>query len=362
MANIARATSCRIGVNCPDGKSPKYKFFPISITVTSRYDMLPILERLDEATEKLLELLLYFLDVKCDVGAKGRLTYDVESSYSGPHLPRESTSNAVEWKGPNGPGFLSLIELAFAYRDGRKDFYSHMIAQACESLRMKSLGCLVKVYGDAGVPLKFCDPYALVSGASWQAVDEAVEIVQAFIKRDQNQPPPQLLPPSEYKNPMLLSQAQPPSIADFSRQISIPVEEYPTKQLMGLLIGKQGCTRRDLENRFGCRIEILGKGTTGRNGYPYDKDKPPHALVTGDNHASVDAASKMIESMIKERIESDDSTATSSVVRIKLPLWLQQDRQAKEDLFCKTFCCFEPLFGNEFLTCCSLCSFTHILS
>lgn len=367
MIDIARETNCGIYVKCPDGISSKYNFFPISITFTdrtSRYDRQPTLNRLDQAREKVLELLLSFLDVKDDVGAKGRLTYDVLSSYDGLHLPMDSTSNAVVWRSPNGAlRFLSLIELPF------DDFYSTTILQACESQRMKSLGCLVKGYGDAfGTHLRSCQPYALVSGASWQAVDEAVEMVQAFI--NQHQPPPQDLPlskrtPTTSENALLPSQTQPLSNVN-SRQVYIPVEEYPTKQLVGLLVGNQGCTRRDLENRFGCRIEVLGKGTEGRKGHraagfgPSGEVEPPHALITGDNSASVYAASKQIESMIKERIESDDfvsltlplqspylsqSTKAISVVRMKLPLWLQQSRKEKEELFCKmilfTWPCFQ---------------------
>lgn len=373
VLSIARETNCGINVKCPDGKSPKYNFFPISITIThrtSRYDRQPTLDRLDQAREEVLELLLSFLDVKDDVGAKGRLTYDVLSSYDGLHLPMDSTSNAVEWRNPNGARrFLSLIELPFVHCNERNDFYSTTILQACESQRMKSLGCLVKGYGDAfGTPLRSCGPYALVSGASWQAVDEAVEIVQAFI--NQHHPPPQVLPlskgtPRTSENAMLPSQTQPPSNLN-SRRVYIPVEEYPTKQLVGLLVGNQGCTRRDLENRFGCRIEVLGKGTEGRKGHraagfgPSDIVGPPHALITGDNSASVYAASKQIESMIKERIESDDfvsltlplqspylsqSTKAISAVRMKLPLWLQQSRKEKEELFCKmilfTWPCFQ---------------------
>ena len=151
MIDIARETNCGIHVKCPDGKSPKYNFFPISITFMdriSRYDHQPTLNCLDQAREKVLELLLSFLDVKDDVGAKGRLTYDVSSSYDG--LPIDSTSNAVEWRNPNGAQrFLLLIELPFVHCNERNDFYSTTILQACESQRMKSLGCLVKGYGDS---------------------------------------------------------------------------------------------------------------------------------------------------------------------------------------------------------------------
>jgi hypothetical protein len=330
--------------------------FPISITIThrtSRYDRQPTLDCLGQARDKVLELLLSFLDIIFDAGAKGRLTYDASSSYNGPHRPMDSTSNAVEWRSPNGTlRFLSLIELPIVHCNGRKDVYSAKILQAFKSQRMKSLGCLVKGYGDAfGTPLRNCSPYALVSGASWKAVDEAVKMVQAFI--NQHQLPQQILPS---KNAMLPLQNQPPSNLN-SRRVYIPVGEYPTKQLIGLLVGNKGCTRRDLENQFGCRIEILGKGTEGRKGRTFgfgclsDEVGPPLALITGDNPASVDAASKQIESMIKARIENDlynyssthplqlpylsQSTEAISVVRMKLPLWLQQSCQKKEELFCK---------------------------
>ena len=350
MPNIARETNCRIHVKCPDGISSKYEYFPISIIITDHRQ--PTLDRLDQVREKVFELLLSFLDVTDDVGAKGRLTYDVLSSYDGPHIPMDSTSNAVEWRSPNGAlRFLSLIELPFVHRNGRNDFYLTTILQARESQRMKSLGCLVKGYGDAfGTPLRSCGPYALVSGVSWQAVDEAVEMVQAFITK--HQPPPPVLPlskgtPHAAENALLPSHTQPPSKV-YSRRITIPVEEYPTKRLIGLIVGKQGCTRKDLENRFGCRIEIRGKDTRGQEVHG-DVD-PPHAFITGDNPAYVDAASEQIESMIKERIENDyfnsstlplqlpylsQSTGAISVVRMKLPLWLQQSRKEKEELFCK---------------------------
>ncbi len=145
---------------------------------------LPALKYIDDAREKVQELLLDFMDIIDDAGAKGRLTYEVASSCAGGHNPRDSTSNAVGWRGPNGYGFLSLVELPFLYIDGRKSFHAHMVIQTLDnSQQVKRSGCLIKVFGgDFGVPLKYCDPYALVSGGSWQAVDAAVEIVRDVIK------------------------------------------------------------------------------------------------------------------------------------------------------------------------------------
>jgi hypothetical protein len=158
-------------------------------------------QRIDDAREKLQELVLDYMDFIGDPGAKGRLFYEVASSCTGPHCPEESTSYAVGWRGPNG-GFLSLVELPFVLHDGIRSFHAHMILQTQNNQHMKRLGCSIKVYGDDyGVPLKYCDPYALVSGGSWQDVDEAVEIVRDAIKTHMRvcsctySLQPQLLPP-----------------------------------------------------------------------------------------------------------------------------------------------------------------------
>ncbi len=112
-------------------------------------------------------------------GAKGRLIYEVSPSST----DCRANNCVVEWRGPNGPGFLSLVELPFVLHNGRRSHHSHMIIQTLEnSQRVKRLGCLIKVYGDDfGVPLKYCDPYALITGGSWQDVDEAVEAVRGAI-------------------------------------------------------------------------------------------------------------------------------------------------------------------------------------
>ena len=167
-----------------DGLYNNYKEWEDGETLESCAISLSALQCIDDAREKVQELLLDFMEIIDDAGAKGRLTYEVASSCAGRHNPTDSTSNAVGWRGPNGSGFLSLIELPFVYIDGRKSFHAHMVTQTLENSHcVNRLGCLIKVFGDDfGVPLKYCDPYALVSGASWQAVDEAVEIVRDAIE------------------------------------------------------------------------------------------------------------------------------------------------------------------------------------
>ena len=264
VADVYRETNCSIAVKCPEIGSPRDKRFPITITIRPRksfrvrasctlseteiHDLIreridckhardfynaDRIERdlnmkgvvvgdgkytlmadgeemgprrwfcLDEAREKVQELLMHYLDFIGDSAAKGRLTYEVASSCTSPHCPKESTSNAVGWRGPNGPGFLSLIELPFVFHDGIRSFHAHMILQTQKTHHMKRLGCLIKTYGDDfGAPLKYCDPYALVSGGSWQNVDEAAEIVRDALKMHMricsctySLQPPSLLPP-----------------------------------------------------------------------------------------------------------------------------------------------------------------------
>jgi hypothetical protein len=159
-----------------DGLHKNYKDWDVD-----REELDSDLPSTDDAREKVQELLLEYMDLKQNSSAKGRLIYEIASSCAGPHNPRDSTSNAIRWRGPNGSGFLSLVELPFEFINGKKSFHAHMIMQTQNNLRLKDLGCLTKVFGD-DMRLKHCDPYALVSGGSWQVVDEAVEIVRDAIK------------------------------------------------------------------------------------------------------------------------------------------------------------------------------------
>lgn len=90
-----------------------------------------------------------------------------------------------------------------------------------------------------------------------------------------------------------------------SRKIHIPVEDHPTYNFIGLIIGPRGKTQKEMENKTGCKIAIRGKGSVKegakgrRNGQPMEgDDEPLHVVITGDDPAAIDAAAEMVTSML----------------------------------------------------------------
>lgn len=90
-----------------------------------------------------------------------------------------------------------------------------------------------------------------------------------------------------------------------SRKIPIPVEDHPTYNFIGLIIGPRGKTQKDMEGKTGCKIAIRGKGSVKegargrRNGVPLEgEDEPLHVVITGEDPAAIDAAAEMITSML----------------------------------------------------------------
>ena len=225
------------------------------------------------ALQKVDELLLDYLDLVGDPGAKGRMTYEVAASCPGPHRPTDSTSNAVGWKSPNGYVFLSLIELPLGCNYGSETFCTKLLSVASH------LGCFVKIYGD----VKHCNPYVLVNGKTWGNVpDEAVEKVRGIIESHRNSNEPQEIVCS----------------SKHSRRVLLHVEGFPHTYLIGLFIRHGGETLRDLQRRSGCQIDIRGHAT--QRGLACDEE-PAYAVVSGFDLLAINAAAKMIESVIDHR-------------------------------------------------------------
>lgn len=90
-----------------------------------------------------------------------------------------------------------------------------------------------------------------------------------------------------------------------TKKVRIPVEQHPTYNFIGLIIGPRGKTQKELEAKTGCKIAIRGRGSVKegargrRDGKVMDSDDEPlHVVITGDDQRSVDAATDMIEQML----------------------------------------------------------------
>ena len=79
---------------------------------------------------------------------------------------------------------MSLLELPCEFDlEGRKNFHAKHLLHGNVRQEMKRDGCWIKVCGDEfGVPLKFCDPYVIVTGKHWTVVDQSVEYLKNYTR------------------------------------------------------------------------------------------------------------------------------------------------------------------------------------
>lgn len=276
--------------------------------------------RLTATREKVQDLLLDYLDVIDDPGAKGRLSYETALNCTGCHHPMDSTSCAVEWKGPNWSGFISLVELAKCHV-GRL-FNSSTILDEQEGQNIQRLGCSIKMYGDAfGVPLKYCDPYLLVSGGTWQNVDKAVEIVRnAILNHHADQS--QSVPP------------QPPPYHGGGIPQSDMVEEIKPAE------------RKD-KRRRARRLKAWRKHQEEQQQKNDSQLSPPTQCEQNTVELSIDTTLPINDALNKynqdicQLQKSRDSSSNNSEggkvseIVMKAPEWIQSNRQKQQDLFCE---------------------------
>ena len=90
-----------------------------------------------------------------------------------------------------------------------------------------------------------------------------------------------------------------------TRKIYIPVEQHPTYNFIGLIIGPRGKTQKEMEGKTDCKIAIRGKGSVKegargrRDGQIFEGDNEPlHVVITGESQANVDAAADMVNQML----------------------------------------------------------------
>lgn len=268
---------------------------------------------INNGREKVQDLILDYLDSIGDSGAKGRLIYEISSTCDGTHRSNESTSNAVRWRGPRKTVFLSLLELPID--DIGKTFSSHNLLDAIENQRMKRLGCSIKVYGDdSGVPMTLCNPYLLVSGELLKSIDEACVIVRNAIKRKQQQQQSQPLPRSLPKLKLPTSHAKPShaAISATTTTTIIPPPQLPA------VTSKGGRFLKKFETERMCQFK------EHNHCWSECPNNPDSKNFNGLHFSEIQA---------NERHEADVCKSLVPVIKLKLPEWIQRDRQSKRELF-----------------------------
>jgi splicing factor 1 len=115
---------------------------------------------------------------------------------------------------------------------------------------------------------------------------------------------PDYKPPADYRPPLIR----------VSDRVSIPQEEHPEINFVGLLIGPRGNTLRNIEKETGTTIIIRGKGSVkeGKVGYKDGRplpaqDEPLHAYITSSNAENVKKAVDKIKTIIIEGITIPDA-------------------------------------------------------
>ena len=183
VSDIGRETHCRIAVNFNPNSRGSDPTAPMTISFNaySRYHGASAQRVLYDARDRVHQLLAGYMDLINDWGGKGRLIYDVASSFPGKHRPEESTSRAIYAKNPFSGwwNFISLVELPFKISgDGCKSYHAAFLLRSTVLAKCKQHNCYVNVCMNGfKIPVKSCAPYLLVVGNSWQMVDIVVDII-----------------------------------------------------------------------------------------------------------------------------------------------------------------------------------------
>jgi splicing factor 1 len=99
------------------------------------------------------------------------------------------------------------------------------------------------------------------------------------------------------------------SLREIVKKIRLPLKEHPDFNFFGLLIGKGGDIKHQLDAKTKCNIELRGIGNKKRKCGTVKEgdDEPLHVVITGDDQRLIDAASEMIEQLLAD-IRQDKSS------------------------------------------------------
>ncbi|GAB5353382.1 hypothetical protein AAMO2058_000031900 [Amorphochlora amoebiformis] len=84
------------------------------------------------------------------------------------------------------------------------------------------------------------------------------------------------------------------------KKIEIPVQDHPDINFLGLLIGPQGKTIKELSEKSGAKFMIRGRGSS-KDGNDEDPDAPLYVLIISDTDEQMEVASRMINELLFDR-------------------------------------------------------------
>ena len=102
-------------------------------------------------------------------------------------------------------------------------------------------------------------------------------------------------------------------ITRFQDKYYIPVEQYPTVNFVGLLLGPRGNTLKKLQEDSGCKIAIRGRGSVkeGKNSNDLpkgamDMSDPLHCVIIADSEEKIEKGIKCCQAVVIKAVTSPE--------------------------------------------------------
>lgn len=114
-------------------------------------------------------------------------------------------------------------------------------------------------------------------------IKEKNTIIEELILLDET-----YIPPHDYRPPKKM------------KKIYIDENENEKHKLVGLVLGPDGITQKDLEKKSGCKISVRGKGSNWntRDKSYHDENEKLHVYITADNEEQIRKATALIEPIL----------------------------------------------------------------